>query len=304
MNHAVVIMSLLAAFHMVGPATDSGLASEGVSNAYAEPDTAVKADTVNKGSADDTSSAELPPPYTSFDDLRVIPNHAFSVGEKLKYDIHYGPIVAGSATIEIPSCIYYESRKCYKVEFSMRSAPFFDLFFKVRDYYYSLIDVEGLFPWKFEQHIREGGYKKDFTAWFDQCNHTATTSQGGPYVIVPYTQDAVSSFFYARTLNYDTLKVGNEIHFSNFYENKVYPLDVRYLGRENVHTKAGNFHCQVIEPIIVKGGLFKNTGKITIWITDDSLKVPVKVKTDVVIGSVVAELVSYSGLAGVPTSKY
>lgn len=252
----------------------------------------------------DTSRADSLPPYTPMNDLRTLVNNAFAVGEKLKYDIYYGPIAAGSATIEIPTYVYYAGRKCYKVEFSMRSAPFFDFFFKVRDYYYSLVDVKGLFPWKFEQHIREGGYRRDFTAWFDQCSHTATTSQGGPYAIKPYTQDAVSTFFYARTLDYDTLKVGAELHFSNFYENKVYPLNVRYLGKEDVQTKAGNFHCKVIEPIIVKGGLFKNTGKIVIWITDDSLKVPVKVKTDVIIGSVVAVLSGYSGLAGIPTSKY
>ncbi len=252
----------------------------------------------------DTNKIIQLPPYTGADKLRTLVNKAFTVGEKLKYDINYGPIVAGSATIETPSYVYYDGRKCYKVEFTMRSASFFDLFFKVRDYYYSLIDVEGLFPWKFEQHIREGGYKKDFVAWFDQCSHTARTDKGGPFVIQPYTQDAVSSFFYARTLNYDTLAVGAEIHFSNFYQDKVYPLSVKYLGRENVHTKAGNFHCQVIEPIIVKGGLFKNTGKITVWVSDDSLKIPVKVETDVVIGSVVAELTSFSGLAGTPTAKY
>ncbi len=262
------------------------------------------ADSSSVGARDDTTIKEPPPPFTSMNDLRAIPNNAFTVGEKLKYDIYYGPIIAGSATIEIPSYVYCVGRKCYKVEFTMRSAPFFDFFFKVRDYYYSLIDVKGLFPWKFEQHIREGGYRKDFTAFFDQCSHTATTSEGGPYVIKPYTQDAVSTFFYARTLDYDSLKVGAEIHFSNFYENKGYPLDVRYLGKENVHTKAGKFHCRIIEPVIVKGGLFKNTGKITVWITDDSLKVPVRVKTDVVIGSVVADLTSYSGLAGPLTSKY
>ncbi len=252
----------------------------------------------------DTSKVLSPPPYTSEADLRTSVNKAFAVGEKLSYDIHYGPIVAGSATIETPTYVYESGRKCYKVEFTMRSAKFFDFFFKVRDYYYSLIDERGLFPWKFEQHIREGGYKKDFVAWFDQCNHTAKTSSGGPYVIQPYTQDAVSTFFYARTLDYNSLSAGSEIHFSNFYENKVYPLDVKYLGKEDVETKAGKFHCQIIEPVIVKGGLFKNTGKITVWITDDDLKIPVKVKTDVLIGSVVAELTGYTGLAGTLRAKY
>ncbi|MCL5267754.1 MAG: DUF3108 domain-containing protein [Bacteroidetes bacterium] len=236
--------------------------------------------------------------------FRVLHNEAFTVGEKLNYDIQYGPIVAGAATISIPSYVYYAGRKCYRVDFSMRSAKFFDFFFKVRDSYLSYIDVQGLFPWKFEQHVREGGYKKDFTAWFNQTDHTAETSSGGPYKITPYTQDAVSTFYYARTLNYDTLKVGQEIHFSNFYDNKVYPLDVKYLGHQDVRTKAGRFHCQIIEPIIVKGGLFKNTGRIVIWISDDSLKLPIKVQTEVLIGSVVAELVSYSGLAGKLTSKF
>lgn len=322
MTPPLAVSFLLAALLMSGLTSESREAVPAIPDSFAledtvprtnsvqEADSVMRADTIGRdsvlvdGAASDTNLIPTIPAYTSVANLRIVDNHAFTVGEELKYSIYYGPIAAGSATIEIPTYIYYSGRKCYKIEFRMRSAPFFDIFFKVRDYYYSLIDVKGLFPWKFEQHIREGGYKKDFTAWFDQCSHTATTSNGGPFPILPYTQDAVSTFFYARTLNFDTLKVGDEIHFSNFYQNKVYPLNVKYLGKENVHTTAGNFHCQVIEPIIVKGGLFKNTGKITIWITDDSLKVPVKVKTDVVIGSVVAELKSFSGLAGDPTSKY
>ncbi len=236
--------------------------------------------------------------------FRTLPNNSFTVGEKLEYDIVYGPIVAGSATISIPSFETYGNRHCYKVDFTMRSAKFFDFFFKVRDYYSSLIDVSGLFPWSFEQHVKEGGYKRDFQAWFDQANHTVKTSDGGPYPILPYTQDIVSTFFYARTLDYDTMKIGQEIHFSNFYENKVYPLDVKYLGQEDIETKAGKFHCQIIEPIIVKGGLFKNTGRLILWVTADSLKVPVRVQTQVTIGSVSADLVSYDGLAGAMISKF
>jgi hypothetical protein len=237
------------------------------------------------------------------DPIRAVSNKAFNVGEKLDYDITYGLIVAGGATISTPSWESFNDRRCYKVEFTMRSAKFFDIFFKVRDYYSSIIDSAGLFPWRFEQHIREGGYKKDFQAWFDQVNHIARSSDGGPYAIPPYTQDAISTFFYARTLNYDTMNAGQKVQFANFYNDKVYPLDVKYLGQQDVETKAGRFHCQIIEPIIVNGGLFKNTGRIVIWITDDSLKVPVRVQTQVAIGSVNADLVAYSGLAGQLTAR-
>ncbi len=61
--------------------------------------------------ADSSDSSKAPPPYTSEGQLRVFVNKAFNVGEKLNYDIYYGPIVAGSATIETPSAVYFKGRK-------------------------------------------------------------------------------------------------------------------------------------------------------------------------------------------------
>ena len=55
--------------------------------------------------------------------------------------------------------------------------------------------------------------------------------------------------------------------------------------------------------MVREGGLFKSEGSIVVWLTDDELKIPVKVKTKVLIGSIDAELSGYSGLAGKLTSK-
>jgi hypothetical protein len=236
--------------------------------------------------------------------FRNITNEAFTVGESLSYGVYYGPVRAGTAEISVPSWEYVDGRKCYRIEFSLKSAKFFDVFYKVRDRYLTILDAQGLFPWRFEQHIREGGYKHDFVAWFDQSEHTAMTSDGGPYQIKPYTQDIVSVFFYARTLDFTHLKIGEKIHFENFYDNKVYPLDVKYLGQQDVETKAGKFHCQIIEPIIVEGGLFRTKGRIVAWLSDDKQRIPVKIQAEVLIGSVNAELESYAGLTGNPASKF
>jgi hypothetical protein len=65
---------------------------------------------------------------------------------------------------------------------------------------------------------------------------------------------------------------------------------VRILGRESITVEAGTFRCIAIEPLVVEGGLFKNDGRIVIWLTDDARKMPVKVATKVLIGSIDVEL--------------
>ena len=89
----------------------------------------------------------------------------------------------------------------------------------------------------------------------------------------------------------------------NFYKDKVYDLNVKYLGKDRISVEAGTFDCVVVEPLVQEGGLFKSEGSIIVWLTDDDLRVPVRVKTKVVIGSIDSELTKYEGLAGKLTSK-
>ncbi len=234
--------------------------------------------------------------------FRKIENDAFKVGEKLTFDVKYGFVTAGVATMAIPRMRKIVGRNVYEITFGVNSVPSFDWIYKVRDHYETFVDEEGIFPWRFEQHIREGSFSRDFSAFFDQRNGIAKTS-GGEYKIPRYVNDIVSAFYYARTLDFTKLKVGDFIHLENFYKDTVYNLDVKYLGKEQASVPAGTFNCIVVEPIIVKGGLFKSEGSIFVWLSDDNLKIPIKVKTKVVIGSIDAVLTNYQGLAGPLTSK-
>jgi hypothetical protein len=100
-------------------------------------------------------------------EFRKIENKAFKEGEKLTFDLDYGFVTAGIAVMEIPRIKKISGRNAYHINFEVNSVPSFDMFYKVRDRYESYLDVEGLFPWRFEQHIREGGYTRDFSAFFD-----------------------------------------------------------------------------------------------------------------------------------------
>ncbi|HEX9739682.1 MAG TPA: DUF3108 domain-containing protein [Ignavibacteriaceae bacterium] len=238
----------------------------------------------------------------SQDDFRKIENKAFKEGEKLTFDIKYGFVTAGIAVMQVQKIKRISGRNAFYITFEVNSVPSFDWIYKVRDRYETYLDVEGLFPWRFEQHIREGSFSRDFSAFFDHRKGIAKTSKG-QFEVPLYVNDILSAFYIARTFNYSEMKVDDIIPMKNFYKDKVYDLNVKYLGKERITVDAGTFDCIVVEPLVQEGGLFKSEGSIVIWLTDDDLKIPVKVKTKVVVGSIDAELTKYEGLAGKLVSK-
>jgi len=235
-------------------------------------------------------------------EFRKIENNAFKLGEKLTFEVNYGFVTAGIAEYSIPKIVKLAGRDVYNIMFNVSSVSAFDPFYKVRDHYETFVDVEGIFPWRFEQHIREGGYSRDFSAFFDQRKGKAKTSEGS-YDIPKYVNDIVSALYLARTFDYSKLKEGDKIRLENFYKDKTYPLDILYRGKETISVKAGKFDCIILEPLIQEGGLYKSEGSIVMWLTNDDVKIPVKVKTKVLIGSIDAELSSYKGLVSEPKAK-
>jgi hypothetical protein len=229
--------------------------------------------------------------------LRKVKNDAFGLGERLVFSVNYGIVTAGEAVMEIPAVDSIAGRPCYRVEFRVNSLPSFSWIYKVEDRYLTYIDVESISPWKFEQHIREGSYRRDFIAEFDQLKHVARTTEGN-YPIPPYVHDILSAFYFARTVNFAAMKTGEQVVLHNFYKDTTHELAVRVLGRQELELEAGTFNTIVVEPMVREGGLFKSEGRIVIWLTDDDRKIPVRVNTKVVIGSIDTELKEYSGVAG------
>jgi len=249
-----------------------------------------------------TGFSPIDNPESRMDDFRKIENKAFKVGEKLTFDVNYGFVTAGIAMMQVQKVKRISGRDSYYITFDVNNVPSFDWLYRVRDKYETYLDIEGLFPWRFEQHIREGNFKRDFSAFFDHRKGKAKTSNG-EYDIPKYVNDILSAFYIVRTYDYSNMKINDRIHLQNFYKDKVYDLDVKYHGKETVEVPAGKFDCLVVEPLVQEGGLFKSEGSILVWMTDDALRIPVKVKTKVIVGAIDGELTAYEGLAGKVTSK-
>jgi len=221
---------------------------------------------------------------------RVIPNQAFGVGEKLIYNVRYGPIHAGTAGMEVAEMVNYNGQRSYRVISFAKSSKFFSLFFKVDDRVESIIDFYGLYSHHFEKHLKEGKYEADRFVDFDQKNNLAY--EGTDTIPTPdFVLDALASLYYVRTLD---LEVGNSAFINNYSDKKNYPLEVRVLKKEEVKVPAGRFSCVVVEPILQASGIFKHEGKLKVWLTDDEYKIPVRMKSKVVVGSISTDLESYT----------
>jgi hypothetical protein len=232
-------------------------------------------------------SAPTPVPDQGLD--RYIDNVAFGVGEKLTFDLGYGFINAGTATMEVADLIEYNSRPCYLILSTANSNKFFSSFYRVEDRVKSIIDAVGIYSWQFEKNLSEGTYKALKSYAFDQLNHKVFYGKD-TIDIAPYIQDALSVLYYTRTQD---LKVGQSIYVDNFTDGKKYPMEIKVHRKESVKVKAGKFDCIVVEPLLMTSGIFKHEGKLTVWLTDDRLKLPVLMKSKVLVGSITAELTDY-----------
>lgn len=231
------------------------------------------------------------------DAIRSVPQTAFREGERLVFDVGYAFITAGEAVMSIPKKDTAFGRECYQILFTVNSTPSFSWIYRVDDRYETIVDKEGIFPWRFSQRIREGKFSRDYDAVLDQVNHVAVTEKGS-FPIPPYIQDVVSAFYFVRTMDFSSSRPGERTILYNFTKDTSYTLAVKFLGRQQIKVDAGTFRCVIVEPLIQEGGLFKSEGRVIIWLTDDERKIPVKVSTQVVIGSIDAELREYYGVAG------
>jgi len=224
---------------------------------------------------------------------RSVENNSWGIGEELIFAIYYGFYRAGTAKMSVIEKKDVNGGICYHIQTTAQSNNFISKFYKVNDRVNSYIDIEGIFSRRLEKRLREGRYKSDRIVDFYHDRLIAlNTKKKYLFAEIPlYVQDILSSLYYIRTID---LKVGKTEKINAYADGKVYLLDVVVHKKETIEVPAGKFKCLKVEPVLKSEGIFRQKGKLTIWITDDSRKMPVKMKSKVVIGSISSNLESYN----------
>ncbi len=226
---------------------------------------------------------------------------AFGVGEWFKFRIHYGFVNAGYATLEVKEGTRNDKKVFHAIGRGYTTGMT-KLFFPVNDNYESFFDKETVSPFQFIRKINEGGYTKNQEGFFnaaqksvfvkDYKNNTEKT-----FEVPNNVQDILSTFYYLR--NYpkiDSMKVGESVAIDMFFDEETTKFKLKYLGTQDIETKFGTIPTMVFRPMVQSGRIFKEKESVTVWISDDDNKMPIRIKADLKIGSLKADLDGFKGL--------
>lgn len=228
---------------------------------------------------------------------------AYDVGEWFKFRIHYGFVNAGYATLEVKDATI-NNKKVFHVVGKGYTTGLSRFFFKVVDVYESYIDKETGNPYRFIRNINEGGYTKNQEGFFNQAANKITVKDykrntEKTFVIPKNTQDILSAFYYLR--NYptiDKIKPGDSIAIDMFFDDETTKFKLKFIGREDITTKFGVVSAMIFRPLVQSGRVFKEQESLTVWVSDDENRLPVRIKADLAVGSLKADLDAFKGLKG------
>ena len=225
----------------------------------------------------------------------------FEVGEWFKFRLHYGLVTAGYATLQVDEALK-NNKKVFHATGRGYTTGMTKFFFKVDDNYESYFDKVTGKPYQYVRKIDEGGYTKNQEGFFNQDKNTILVKDYKNKTEKVFStseniQDILSTFYYLRNHpNIDKLKVGESIAIDMFFDDESTKFKLKFIGNEDVSTKFGTVPCMIFRPLVQSGRVFKEEESVTVWISDDENKLPIRIKASLAVGSLKADLESFKGL--------
>jgi hypothetical protein len=220
-------------------------------------------------------------------------SRSFQVGEQLTYEISWLNITAGTAVMAVSDAGTDGDRPLAKLITTAQSRPAITTFFPVDNRVESIVDPATLLPEHLTFKRREGKKKEDIEYTFHQKEGTVTVVKGGTTETLempPGTQDVISCLYYARSEL--SLQPGSFLTMNVYHDKKNRKVDVHVEEIEIVSGPWGEVETARVLVVMPFQGLFLNQGNIRVWFTNDDRRIPVRMKAKVIIGSIVADLVT------------
>jgi hypothetical protein len=224
------------------------------------------------------------------------PATPFGPGEKLIFQLKWTIFPAGEAVLEVLPNEIIDGREVRHFVLRAKSNAFVDSFYKVRERIDAYTDLALTHSVLYKKKQIEGNANRDVTVTFDWHAFTAQYMKPGkkfpPIAIAPGTFDPFGVFYYARMLEWE---VGREIRCPITDGDKLVIGRARIVKRETITVSGKSYDTFLIEPDLQNiGGIFEKSkdAQIKLWVTADHRRIPVKIKSKVVVGSFVGELVS------------
>ncbi|MDA3906491.1 MAG: DUF3108 domain-containing protein [Bacteroidales bacterium] len=225
----------------------------------------------------------------------------FKAEEELGFLVYYdapllGKVYAGKAFFEIDKTgEKKDGKSVFHAVGRGNSIGTVDFFYKVRDRFESWFDENDLRSYQFIRRTSEGGYIVDDDVQFDYKKGKAISRQD-EIDIGESVQDLISSFYFARTLDISSIPIGGNFPLDFYLDDSVYTSVIFYEGKEIVETRLGKFRAMKFKPMVVEGEVFDHPYPMFLWVTDDKNRIPILIKSEVIFGSIKAELFKFKNL--------
>ncbi len=208
-------------------------------------------------------------------------DHPFGVGEKLVYDVRFGPLKVGTSTMEVREISYIRGRAAYKTYFSVQGGTFF---YKVDNVLQSWIDTETLSSLRFVQRLDEGSRERErhFEIYPDRQVYVEVTRSPTEHPSVSNPLDDGSFLYFIRTI---PLEVGRSYEFNRYFRPDRNPVKIRVVRRERIVVPAGTFNAIVLRPTIKAKGVFAEGGEAELWLSDDDRRMVLQLRSKLPFGS-------------------
>jgi hypothetical protein len=220
-----------------------------------------------------------------------VPLHAEPVTERLVYALTWMGIPVGTAVQE-----FSEQGNLRRITATAVGNSWLSAFYLVDNRIESVLTREGApFPGAVRNSklsIREGGHRREREIVFFPETAMARfrdllTGEELRIPLLPGTYDIYGSFFFVRN---QVLTVGTPVTVNVLDGREPRQVMVQVLRRETLKTVLGTVETIVVRPQVQSEGAFEGKRGITIWLTADQRRIPVKVETGVTVGSVTATL--------------
>lgn len=212
----------------------------------------------------------------------------FGIGERLEYEVKFGPIKAGEAVMEVEGLDTVAGHPTYHLQTVIQgSIPFY----KLDDRQQSWLDVVQLASRRFRQDSQQGSYERHRQYEFDLEGEVYERENGETGPIPAGALDEAAFIYFVRAI---PLTVGETYEWNRYFKFDRNPVILQVLRRETIEVPAGEFSTLVVRPIIKTGGIFSEGGRAEIYITDDERRIPVRMKSRLKVGSLQMDLTEYT----------
>jgi hypothetical protein len=226
----------------------------------------------------------------------------FNPGEKLTFELKWTFVPAGEAVLEVLPIEIVNGIESYHFLLTAKSNEFIDHFYKVRDRIDAYTDLKMTRSIFYKKNQLEGNTHKDIVVQYNwekyQAKYSNFNEEREPIDLLPGSFDPLSSFYYVRLFD---LKKDLTIERPVTDGKKCVIGKLAVIKRETIKIESGTYDTYLIEPEVKHiGGVFDKSkdAKIQLWVTADHRRMPVKIKSKVVVGSFTGELISATGLKG------